>query len=372
MSTRKVTKSDDALTLSMPSAVSGTNSFIPSQLFRCIVVLENLPIVDLKLVLLGNSHVGKTSVFNRYVYGEFTHTSETIGVHSLRKRVEKTSDLFQFSSIIRYFNRRKGNIPQPITHSMFRPILACGRSHWKMRLAIWPFGTPRGKRNLTVWPTFTVVSPELPSLCMMWHRLQVSIVYDGLWRKSIRRRKRDVRTCWFLSYSILFLFCARFSHTPSNCSDYFPPATLQKAYLPWFCFCSLFFGDVFQKWCMLGGQQVGPGGGQPQASSSAHCHRREVRHERGCHVHGSVREDRQLRESRVRSSGETRVRPASWDDLSLTNSLGFSPRSAQNSRNWQIALLWLSAVCFVVFFFAFCCFVFVRFVVRPFYRILLI
>lgn len=37
--------------------------------------------MDLKLVLLGNSHVGKTSVFNRYVYGEFTHTSETIGAY---------------------------------------------------------------------------------------------------------------------------------------------------------------------------------------------------------------------------------------------------------------------------------------------------
>ncbi len=39
------------------------------------------PYVDLKLVLLGRSAVGKTSIFNRYVYNEFTKTSMTIGAY---------------------------------------------------------------------------------------------------------------------------------------------------------------------------------------------------------------------------------------------------------------------------------------------------
>jgi len=37
--------------------------------------------VDLKLVLLGNKNVGKTSIFNRYVYGEFGKTAMTIGAY---------------------------------------------------------------------------------------------------------------------------------------------------------------------------------------------------------------------------------------------------------------------------------------------------
>lgn len=37
--------------------------------------------VDLKLVLLGHKNVGKTSVFNRYVYDEFGKTSMTIGAY---------------------------------------------------------------------------------------------------------------------------------------------------------------------------------------------------------------------------------------------------------------------------------------------------
>jgi small GTP-binding protein len=37
--------------------------------------------VDLKLVLLGHKNVGKTSLFNRYVYDEFGKTSMTIGAY---------------------------------------------------------------------------------------------------------------------------------------------------------------------------------------------------------------------------------------------------------------------------------------------------
>lgn len=37
--------------------------------------------VDLKLVLLGHKNVGKTSIFNRYVYDEFGKTSMTIGAY---------------------------------------------------------------------------------------------------------------------------------------------------------------------------------------------------------------------------------------------------------------------------------------------------
>jgi len=37
--------------------------------------------VDLKLVLLGHKNVGKTSIFNRYVYDEFGNTSMTIGAY---------------------------------------------------------------------------------------------------------------------------------------------------------------------------------------------------------------------------------------------------------------------------------------------------
>lgn len=39
------------------------------------------PDVSLKLVLLGHKNVGKTSVFNRYVYEEFGKTSMTIGAY---------------------------------------------------------------------------------------------------------------------------------------------------------------------------------------------------------------------------------------------------------------------------------------------------
>jgi len=37
--------------------------------------------IDLKLVLLGHKNVGKTSIFNRYVYDEFGKTSMTIGAY---------------------------------------------------------------------------------------------------------------------------------------------------------------------------------------------------------------------------------------------------------------------------------------------------
>lgn len=37
--------------------------------------------VDLKLILLGHKNVGKTSLFNRYVYDEFGKTSMTIGAY---------------------------------------------------------------------------------------------------------------------------------------------------------------------------------------------------------------------------------------------------------------------------------------------------
>ena len=37
--------------------------------------------VDLKLVLLGHKNVGKTCIFNRYVYGQFGRTTMTIGAY---------------------------------------------------------------------------------------------------------------------------------------------------------------------------------------------------------------------------------------------------------------------------------------------------
>jgi small GTP-binding protein len=37
--------------------------------------------VDLKLVLLGHKNVGKTSLFNRYIYDEYGKTSMTIGAY---------------------------------------------------------------------------------------------------------------------------------------------------------------------------------------------------------------------------------------------------------------------------------------------------
>jgi Ras-related protein Rab-6A len=37
--------------------------------------------VDLKLVLLGHKNVGKTCIFNRYVYDKFGRTSMTIGAY---------------------------------------------------------------------------------------------------------------------------------------------------------------------------------------------------------------------------------------------------------------------------------------------------
>lgn len=47
--------------------------------------------MDLKLVLLGHKNVGKTSVFNRYVYDEFGKTSMTIGAYFGMKQC-KVSD----------------------------------------------------------------------------------------------------------------------------------------------------------------------------------------------------------------------------------------------------------------------------------------
>lgn len=49
--------------------------------------------VDLKIVLLGHKNVGKTSVFNRYVYDDFGKTSMTIGAYFAMKqcRIEDKS-----------------------------------------------------------------------------------------------------------------------------------------------------------------------------------------------------------------------------------------------------------------------------------------
>jgi len=41
---------------------------------------------DLKLVLVGDKHVGKTSVFNRYVYDEVFRTQMTIGAYFALKK----------------------------------------------------------------------------------------------------------------------------------------------------------------------------------------------------------------------------------------------------------------------------------------------
>lgn len=41
---------------------------------------------DLKIVLLGNKNVGKTSIFNRFIYDEFGKTSMTIGAYFALKK----------------------------------------------------------------------------------------------------------------------------------------------------------------------------------------------------------------------------------------------------------------------------------------------
>ncbi len=48
---------------------------------RCGTAAVAMTDVSLKLVLLGHKNVGKTSVFNRYVYEEFGKTSMTIGAY---------------------------------------------------------------------------------------------------------------------------------------------------------------------------------------------------------------------------------------------------------------------------------------------------
>lgn len=45
------------------------------------------PYMDLKLILLGAKNVGKTSIFNRYVYDEFGKTSMTIGAYFGMKQI---------------------------------------------------------------------------------------------------------------------------------------------------------------------------------------------------------------------------------------------------------------------------------------------
>jgi len=42
--------------------------------------------VDIKVVLLGHKNVGKTSIFNRYVYDDFGKTSMTIGAYFAMKQ----------------------------------------------------------------------------------------------------------------------------------------------------------------------------------------------------------------------------------------------------------------------------------------------
>eukprot|EP00472_Partenskyella_glossopodia_P014878 CAMPEP_0197516120 /NCGR_PEP_ID=MMETSP1318-20131121/999_1 /TAXON_ID=552666 /ORGANISM="Partenskyella glossopodia, Strain RCC365" /LENGTH=197 /DNA_ID=CAMNT_0043064639 /DNA_START=162 /DNA_END=755 /DNA_ORIENTATION=- len=42
--------------------------------------------VDLKVILLGHKNVGKTSMFNRYVYDEFGKTAMTIGAYFAMKQ----------------------------------------------------------------------------------------------------------------------------------------------------------------------------------------------------------------------------------------------------------------------------------------------
>ncbi|GAB5364868.1 hypothetical protein AAMO2058_001007100 [Amorphochlora amoebiformis] len=44
--------------------------------------------VDLKVILLGHKAVGKTSMFNRYVYDEFGKTAMTIGAYFAMKQCE--------------------------------------------------------------------------------------------------------------------------------------------------------------------------------------------------------------------------------------------------------------------------------------------
>jgi hypothetical protein len=44
-------------------------------------IAEVMTSLDLKLVLLGHKNVGKTCVFNRYVYDQFGRTTMTIGAY---------------------------------------------------------------------------------------------------------------------------------------------------------------------------------------------------------------------------------------------------------------------------------------------------
>mmetsp|Transcript_22975 Transcript_22975/g.34246 ORF Transcript_22975/g.34246 Transcript_22975/m.34246 type:complete len:199 (+) Transcript_22975:617-1213(+) len=47
--------------------------------------------VDLKVILLGHKAVGKTSMFNRYVYDEFGKTAMTIGAYFAMKQCKVSS-----------------------------------------------------------------------------------------------------------------------------------------------------------------------------------------------------------------------------------------------------------------------------------------
>jgi len=57
--------------------------------------MSNAP--DIKVVLLGHKNVGKTSIFNRYVYDEFGKTSMTIGAYFAMKQCRIKDKSYQLA-----------------------------------------------------------------------------------------------------------------------------------------------------------------------------------------------------------------------------------------------------------------------------------
>ena len=53
---------------------------------------------EIKVILLGNSGVGKTSIINRYIYNKFDQNSETtLGSTYFTKEIEKNKDLYKLN-----------------------------------------------------------------------------------------------------------------------------------------------------------------------------------------------------------------------------------------------------------------------------------
>eukprot|EP00456_Euglypha_rotunda_P024900 TRINITY_DN2026_c0_g1_i20.p1 TRINITY_DN2026_c0_g1~~TRINITY_DN2026_c0_g1_i20.p1 ORF type:complete len:110 (-),score=17.83 TRINITY_DN2026_c0_g1_i20:11-340(-) len=91
--------------------------------------------IDLKLVLLGHKNVGKTSLFNRYVYDEWGKTSMTIGAYfgmkqckvnerSVNLAIWDTAGEEKFDSLTNFYcrNARAALICYDITSEIGRAV----------------------------------------------------------------------------------------------------------------------------------------------------------------------------------------------------------------------------------------------------------